>query len=85
MAIDQVRLDGAGVAVLFRVIAVGLEHVQVEEISAPFISTAVAKLVDLLLDFLVHGWLAVMLTVAKADKGVAPLRRIGDNSSAAQG
>ncbi|MCY1436765.1 hypothetical protein D9M71_529000 [compost metagenome] len=77
VAVDHVGLDGAVVTVLLRVVAVGLEDVQVEEVHAPFVAAGVAELVDLLLDLLVHRRFAEVLAVAEADEGVAPVGRLG--------
>ncbi|MNW00732.1 hypothetical protein D3C71_1962650 [compost metagenome] len=85
MTVGQVGFDGTGVAVFLRVVAVGLEHVEVEEIHAPFVAAGMAKLVDLLLDFLVHGRFAEVLAVAKADEGVAPVGCLAGSGERAQG
>ncbi|MCY1527171.1 hypothetical protein D9M68_622300 [compost metagenome] len=73
VTIDKVGLDRARVAVLLRVVAVGLEDVEIEEVLAMGITAGMAELIDLLLDLLRHRRFGEVLAVAEADEGVAPV------------
>ncbi|MCY1430776.1 hypothetical protein D9M71_467290 [compost metagenome] len=73
MAIDQIGFCRAGVTVLLRVITVGLQDVQIEEVGTRVIAADMAQLIDFLLDLAPHAGFGEVGTIAKPDKGIAPV------------